>query len=172
MLLSLSQIMSTTDLDPINTDLTLDDADFLSDISELDNMENEDQQVSGGPSPNGKWEFLTTRENTKKDGKESPSKEKTFEQRLTDRMNAALDASINADKALKSPSRNRQNAGARRQNATLEDFMSPRRKTRPNQSKRNRSQDVICSSPIVSPPHKSHRVQFAHKYDSTSKTTR
>ena len=142
-------------------------------FSDFDNMEKENvEQVSGGPSPNGKWEYLRSDDKSTDDKRrDSSDKEKSFEEELTERMNTALDASINAD-TIKSPSRPRK-TNSRRQNATLEDFMSPRRKTRPfGASKRNRTLDVICTSPVVSPPHKTQRSVFAHKQqDSQSKST-
>lgn len=136
--------------------------------------ETNDEQVSGGPSPNGKWELLPRDE---KSADQSSKEKKSFEEELNDRLNTALDASINqADTILKSPSRSSRksnNPNPRRQNATLEDFMSPGRKTKPfGVSKRNRTADVICTSPIVSPPHKTQRSVFAHKQqDSQSKST-
>jgi hypothetical protein len=175
--MQVKQGMSTaTDLKPIDTDVLGDDVDYLSDMSDFDNMEkeNNDEQVSGGPSPNGKWELLP-RDDEKSADQRSEEK-KSFEEELNDRLNTALDASINqADAILKSPSRSsrKNNTTPRRQNATLEDFMSPGRKTKPfGVSKRNRTTDVICISPIVSPPHKTQRSVFAHKQqDSQSKST-
>ncbi len=130
-------------------------------------MEGNCEPVSGGPSPHGKWELLSTSDGEKKKERtKTLEKEKSFEQRLTERMNAALDESIGDDK-MKSPSRTR---SARRQNATLEDFMSPGRKTsRSNQPKRNRN-DLVCASPIVSPPHKSHRL-FSPKRGNENRST-
>ena len=147
---------------------------------------NTTEPVSGGPSPNGKWELLSTPENNKSGGGEprAPAlgKGKTFEQRLADRLNSALDDSIDGKSSppqLKSPGgkawRQNSNGTTRRQNATLEDFMSPGKNSsgRGGVAKRNRqTQEISCLSPVVSPPHKSHRMFSPKRGNENRSTTR
>ena len=102
----------------------------------------------------GDWLRLKTPEKTRKQRSESFEKEKSLE----DRMNAALDASIDDERRVK------------RQNPTLEDyFASPGRKSRAQKHLRSKRNPT---SPIVSPPHKSHRIFSPHKQQESRSTTR